>query len=153
MSQAKEPELVIPPSRRRIGPWGTVARIGLGSLFLVVAIGRGIDLADWAVALVLLPLSVVVVLALRGRNAPGLRLLGTTGYAINYGVGAVLLLTITTPALIFYGVSMLLAAARGYPGCEILAISNWVTRRDDRMACPIFSPIDGVEARQRRTSG
>ena len=112
--------------------------------------GRDIELTDWVVALVVLPLAVVVVLALRGRNAPGLRLFGTTGYAINYGIGAVLLLVMTTPALIFYGVSMLIAAARGYPGCEILAISNWVTRRDDRMACPVFSPIDGAEARQRR---
>jgi hypothetical protein len=32
-------------------------------------------------------------------------------------------------ALIFYGASMLLAALRGYAGCEVLAVSNWRLRR------------------------
>lgn len=152
MSEAKQLGSVR-SARRRIGPWGTAARIGLGTLLLTVAIGRGIGLADLFIAVIVLPLAVIVVLTFRGRNAPGLRLFGTMGYVTNYGIGAVLLLAVTTPALIFYGVSMLIAAARDYPGCEILAISNWVTRRDDRMACPVFSPIDGVEARQRRASG
>lgn len=29
-------------------------------------------------------------------------------------------------ALLFYGASMLLAALRGYAGCEVLAVSNWL---------------------------
>jgi hypothetical protein len=32
-------------------------------------------------------------------------------------------------ALLFYRVSMWLAAARGYAGCELLAVSNWLLRR------------------------
>ena len=68
------------------------------------------------------------------------------------GLAGLLLLVVTVPSLIFYGASMLLAAARGYAGCEILAIHNWVTRRDDRMACPVFSPIAAAEATQRRIS-
>jgi hypothetical protein len=40
---------------------------------------------------------------------------------------------------------MLLAAARGYAGCEVLAISNWLLRRDDQVGCMRFAPIDHVE--------
>jgi hypothetical protein len=29
-------------------------------------------------------------------------------------------------ALIFYGSSMVLAAVRGYAGCEVLAVPNWL---------------------------
>jgi hypothetical protein len=28
-------------------------------------------------------------------------------------------------------------------------LSNWILRRDDQVGCPIFSPIDAVEARHR----
>jgi hypothetical protein len=107
---------------------------------------------DLAIGLVGLPATVTVVMASRGRDAPKLRLFGAKGYAINYGIGLVLLLAMTVPAFLFYGGSMLLAAVRGYAGCEILATSNWLTKRDDRIACPVFSPIDGAEARQRRAS-
>ncbi|MGH7862504.1 MAG: hypothetical protein ACREOS_09730, partial [Candidatus Dormibacteraceae bacterium] len=48
-------------------------------------------------------------------------------------------------ALVFYGASMLLAAARGYSGCEVLAVSNWVLRRDDQVGCMVLSPIDRLE--------
>lgn len=54
-------------------------------------------------------------------------------------------------ALIFYGASMLLAAARGYGGCEVLAISNWILRRDDQIGCLVLSPIDDYE-RQLKSS-
>jgi hypothetical protein len=30
---------------------------------------------------------------------------------------------------------MLLAAARGYAGCAVVALSNWVLRRDDQVGC------------------
>jgi hypothetical protein len=49
--------------------------------------------------------------------------------------------------LLFYGASMLLAAWRGYAGCEVLALSNWVLRRDDQVGCLLFSPIDSLESR------
>ena len=42
-------------------------------------------------------------------------------------------------ALIFYGFSMLLAAVRGYRGCELLAVSNWgsaATTRSDVWSSP-----------------
>ncbi len=50
-------------------------------------------------------------------------------------------------ALVSYGASMLLAAVRGYGGCEVLAISNWILRRDDQVGCLVLSPIDDFERR------
>ena len=49
------------------------------------------------------------------------------------------------PALIFYGAALLLAAARGYAGCEVLAFSNALRRRGDEIGCAVFSPIDAIE--------
>jgi hypothetical protein len=50
-------------------------------------------------------------------------------------------------ALYFYGAAMLLAAVRGYGGCEVLAVSNWLLRRDDQVGCVLFWPVDALEAR------
>jgi hypothetical protein len=49
--------------------------------------------------------------------------------------------------LLFYGGSMLLAAVRGYAGCEVFAAANWLLRRDDQVGCAPFWPIDVAEAR------
>lgn len=48
-------------------------------------------------------------------------------------------------ALIFFGGSMLVAAVRGYRGCEVLAVSNWILGRNDQVGCVLFSPIDHLE--------
>lgn len=138
---------------RRIGPLGTAARVCVGVVLLAVAVSMNPGVTDLAIGLLVLPVAVVMVLWLRGANAPPLRLFGPVGYAVNFGVAGLLLLVVTVPALIFYGASMLLAAWRGYAGCEILAVQTWVTGRDDRMACPVFSPIDSVERRHRVPSG
>jgi hypothetical protein len=53
-------------------------------------------------------------------------------------------------ALLFYGASMLLAAARGYAGCEVLAVSNWLLRRDDQVGCVLFTPVDALTRGRRR---
>jgi hypothetical protein len=50
-------------------------------------------------------------------------------------------------AMIFYGTTMLVAAGRGYAGCEVLAISNWVLRRDDQVGCLLFEPVDRAKRR------
>jgi hypothetical protein len=47
--------------------------------------------------------------------------------------------------LIFVGGSLLLAALRGSAGCEFLALSNWLLRRHDQLACAVFTPIDSLE--------
>jgi hypothetical protein len=36
-------------------------------------------------------------------------------------------------------------ALRGYTGCEMLALSNWLLRRTDQIACAVFTPIDSLE--------
>jgi hypothetical protein len=54
-------------------------------------------------------------------------------------------------ALLFYGASMLLAALRGYAGCEVLAVSNWLLGRDDQVGCLLFWPIDHAERRRTHT--
>jgi hypothetical protein len=56
-------------------------------------------------------------------------------------------------ALLFYGGSMLVAAARGIAGCEVLAVSNWLLRRDDEVGRAPFSPLDALESRHARRSG
>ncbi len=40
---------------------------------------------------------------------------------------------------------MLVAAARGYAGCEVLAVSNLLLRRDDQVGFAPFWPIDTLE--------
>jgi len=47
---------------------------------------------------------------------------------------------------------MLLAAVRGYAGCELLAVSNWLLRRDDQVGCVVYGPVDFAESRLRRAS-
>jgi hypothetical protein len=39
--------------------------------------------------------------------------------------------------------------ACGYGGCEVLAISNWILRRDDQVGCLALSPIDEYERRMK----
>ncbi|MFQ5479610.1 MAG: hypothetical protein ACE5E4_13455 [Candidatus Binatia bacterium] len=66
------------------------------------------------------------------------------------GLLVVLLLFVYPPTrvatLLFYGISLLIAAVRGYAGCEVLAISNWLLRRDDQVGCVVFSPLDALES-------
>jgi hypothetical protein len=50
--------------------------------------------------------------------------------------------------LVFLGASMLVAAGRGHVGCESLAISNWLLRRDDQVGCLLFGPLDELERRR-----
>jgi hypothetical protein len=79
-----------------------------------------------------------------------LRATGPVAHALNVAVFVVLyLLEPTSDAALlfylFYRVSMWLAAARGYAGCELLAVSNWLLRRDDQIGCAVFWPIDRLE--------
>ena len=94
-------------------------------------------------------------LRLRYTSTP-LRATGPVGHLVNAAIFLALYLTpwyfrplaFTSDAtLYFYGASMLLAAVRGYGGCEVLAVSNWLLGRDDQVGCLIFSPLDALEAR------
>jgi hypothetical protein len=114
---------------------------------LVGAVILGIGTLDAVFGLVAFPLAVVAFVAIRGRTATPVRLTGTEGHCINCAVGVAAFVLVPVAALLFYGSSMLVAAARGYGGCEIFAISNWLLRRDDQIACPVFHPVDRAERR------
>jgi hypothetical protein len=123
-------------------------------LVWLVAIGH-FQPAAWALGLVGFPAVLLGWQWLRARRNPAQFLaIGPVGFAVNIGVFLVLFLTpwyapalaVTSNATqLFYGASMLLAAARGYAGCEVLAVSNWILRRDDQVGCIIFWPIDHLE--------
>lgn len=153
-----------PASRRRaIGPVGTVARTVVGAALLADVItghaSGGWRPLPWLLALVLFPVSLVTMQWVRARRgAPRLQATGPVGHVLNIAVFMALYLTpwyapafqaTSDAALIFYGGSMLLAALRGYAGCEVLALSNWLLRRDDQVGCVVFAPVDMVESSGR----
>ncbi len=74
---------------------------------------------------------------------------GALGFCANIAFGTALFSFDATRELttVFYGASLLLAAARGYAGCEVLAVSNFLLRRQDQVGCLLFSPLDEVETR------
>jgi hypothetical protein len=138
--------------RRGIGPLGTTARVLVGGLLLgSVAWGhltRGFHPFSWVLGLVGFPVLLLVGQWLRARHTPSpLRATGAVGHALNLAVFLALYLLEPTSdaALLFYGASMLLAALRGYAGCEVLAVSNWLLGRDDQVGCAVFWPIDHLE--------
>jgi hypothetical protein len=151
-------------SRRKIGRVGTAARLLVG-LVLLGSVLQG-ELAGpfrpaaWLLGLVGLPAMLLGWQWWRAHQArPPLAATGPVGHALNIAVFLALYLTpwyapplrfTSDAALLFYGTSMLLAALRGYAGCEVLAVSNWLLRRDDQVGCAVFWPIDQFERRLRR---
>lgn len=149
--------------RREIGPWGTTARVvtGVAAIAVGVAVphrsplldlpGAGSDLVGLLVGLVGVPVSLTLAVWVRGRTAPQLRL----------GHGAACLVTLLTvgaaqfyPVAVWVGIGapLLLLAAVGRSGCELLAVPNLVLRRDDYLFCLPFSPLDAWERRRRTSS-
>jgi hypothetical protein len=155
--------------RRHIGGIGTAARIVLGLVFLFLGVtggrisvmhgqvGIGFEPLSVAIGLVGFPAVVLAWQWLRARFTPTrLEATGPGSTALNMLVLAALLLTplyapplsfTSVAALVFYGASMLLAALRGYSGCEVTAISNWMLGRDDQVGCLVLSPVDELERR------
>lgn len=110
--------------------------------------------ASLALGLLLLPAALLLWQWMRLRRDPGrLEATGPLPTTINIAVFALLVSTPSIPAIsfvgfaamVFYGASLLLAALRGYAGCEVLAASNWFLRRDDQIGCLVLSPVDGWE--------
>jgi hypothetical protein len=152
-----------PGDRREIGPIGTAARVvgGLVAIGLPIVLG-GFGWWDAAAALVALPLAAtgaaaLITLAYR-RLAPELLARrdaicsGPACWLIAITVGAAVGIDILTPASgevalwVWLGGSMLVAAARGFGGCEVLAIPNLLTGRRDQVGCVLYTPIDRAEA-------
>lgn len=112
----------------------------------------------WGLGLVGFPAGVLVWHRWMASRHPGrLQATGLTGHLAGTAVFFALYLTwwyapaleVTSDAvLLFYGCSMLLAAARGRAGCEVLAFSNWMLRRDDEAGCLLFEPVDRLAPRR-----
>ena len=148
--------------RRAIGPAGTAARVVVGLMFLAIVLQgelstRRVNLASLAFGLAGIPLVVLTWQWLRARRMPA-RLEATRpwDFALNMAVLAALYLTpwyakpiafLGDATLFFYGTSMLLAAWRGFDGCEVLAVSNWLLHRKDHVGCALFAPVDYLERR------
>ena len=137
---------------RAIGPLGTTARVLVGGMLVASVtwghLDRGFHPSAWLLGLVGFPALVVSGQWLRARRTPSpLRATGAAAHALNVAVFLVLYLLEPTSdaALLFYGASMWLAAVRGYAGCEVLAVSNWLLGRDDQIGCAVFWPIDQLE--------
>lgn len=160
--------------RRQIGSIGTAARVVLGLLFLTYGllggkltvlngqVGTGFSPLSVALGLVALPAVLLAWQWLRSRRAPTrFEATGPLATTLNMLILFALLLTplyapplsfTSGAAAIFYGASLLLAAMRGYAGCEVLAVSNWLLRRDDQVGCLVLSPIDHLERRRGAVS-
>lgn len=135
------------PATRDIGRIGTIARavFGVGSLAAAATLGTP-SIWHWIVGFGVLPLvSVAVMALLRHTGARPVRWTGPAGHLTNTALAVALFVVMPHAALIFYGAALLLAAARGYAGCEVLAFSNHLLRRSDEIGCPVFSPIDAIE--------
>ena len=138
--------------RRAIGRLGTTARFLVGGLLLASVtwghLARGFHPSAWLLGLVGFPALLVAGQWLWARRrATPLRATGPVAHGLNVAVFVLLYLLEPTSdaALLFYGASMWLAAARGYAGCEVLAVPNWLLRRDDQVGCAVFWPIDQLE--------
>jgi hypothetical protein len=154
----------VPDRSRAIGPAGTAARILLGG-FLVgtvieAEITDGFTPLLWALGLLAFPGVLLAAQWVRARRGGDqLHATGPVAYLVTLA-GFIAITFIPEynraidvtgdAAVIFVGTSMLLAAARGYAGCEVLAISNWLLRRDDQLGCIVFAPVDLAESRPRR---
>ncbi len=151
-----------PGQRSRIGLLGTCARLVVGVVLLGSVLGGelragSLVIPSLVLGLVGFPSVVLASQWLRARRDPSrLEATGPLGMTLNMGIVAVLFFGpwyvrpawfVSDAVLIFYGASMLLAALRGYGGCEVLAVSNWLLRRDDQVGCLVFAPVDLLERR------
>jgi hypothetical protein len=150
---------------RDIGPIGTVSRAVGGLIAIAVPIAlSGLSWWDVGAALVALPL---ITMALSALVTAGYERFAPESLARRHSicsgpacvlvagvVGVAIALSIVSPVnevaiWSFFGVSMLVAALRGYAGCEVLAIPNAITGRRDQIGCVLYTPIDAAEARSK----
>ena len=145
-------------TKRQIGVIGTAARLVTGtwlagSVFYGHVVRGPFRPLSWIIGPVIFPVIFLAWQWARAHYNPSrLKANGPIASIINLVIFFYFLLR--TPSsiaftrdavLLFYGVSMLLAALRGYAGCEALAISNWILKRDDQLGCLFFSPLDYAE--------
>jgi len=148
---------------RQIGPIGTAVRAiaGLAATSIAIA-GHGLGAWDVAAALVGFPILAsglhFVVASTYDRVAVGRTASRSTRtWTISVAVLALILvigtaLTFVTPIdggsiFLFFGASLLIVAARGDAGCEVLAVVNAISGHRDTTGCVAFAPVDSVEGR------
>jgi hypothetical protein len=139
---------------RRIGAIGTTTRlvVAAGLLYLALFDGTswGLEWYDAAVGFGILPAAVIAFGLAVHRFASGpVRFTGSAGTTANclLLVGLGVNPYTAGGAALFYGATLLVAVWRRQPGCEATVVSNAILGRDDQIGCPLFSPIDEVEAR------
>lgn len=158
--------------RRQIGAIGTTARVVIGALLFVFgALGGkfifihghpqfGLNAAALILGLLGFPAVLIAWQWMRLRRDPSrLEATGPLATTVNILAFGLLIGISYVPAIsyvgyaafVFYGASMLLAAVRGYAGCEVLAASNWLLHRDDQIGCLVLSPVDRLEQRYRQS--
>lgn len=147
-------------SLRPIGTVGRVMRVLVGVALLALAIiglppwGHLIPVSQLLLGLIAFPAVATLIqftrLAITRRR---LDQIGGVATVLNCLVITVLVIASPTrgATLVFLGSSMFVAAVRGYGGCETLAVSNWLLRRDDQVGCVLFSPLDIFEAARNRS--
>ena len=150
------------PARRRrhIGLAGTTGRIILGGAMVGSVVWgharSGPDLWAWLIGLFAMPALTIIWQRWRAGRDPErlVWLSGPIGHPATVAAFLALYLTpwyapavsvLSDAALTFYGTTTLVAAGRGYAGCEVLAISNWFLGRDDQVGCLLFEPVDRRE--------
>ena len=148
-------------TNHRIGPWGTATRAlaGVGGIAWGVSVPHQHPMLDlplagsrvWGavVGVVVLPVLMTLLIALRGRSAAPLRLGHGPAWLVTAGV--VLVAQVFPVAILTWiGVTLLLLAVLRRGGCEVLAVPNLLLRRRDYLVCLPFSAIDAWESERAR---
>jgi hypothetical protein len=150
---------------RQIGPAGTSARLLGGALAITLPIALdGLTWFEAGVALLALPLIAAIAAPV---ITAGYRRVYPRALQLRHGICSLpactlivvmviannLLVAPTTAngnvtIWVWLGASMLLAAARGYGGCEVLAPYNVISGRREQIGCLLYTPIDNVEAKR-----
>ena len=155
---------------RSIGLLGTAARVLAG--IALVAYGLSDELTGWDAigGVLVLPVVAVVLGGVLGpavawisRATGRLRTPAARTWAVHLtalvsilaiAIALTFVTPIDAPAIwLFFGASLLVAAARGDAGCEALAIPNAISGRRERTGCIAFAPVDALEAAARPTRG
>ena len=130
---------------RRVGRWGSVARVAVGAG--LVALAFVYWRAGWTavlIGLVALPALATALMWLRDRAAPPLRL-GAAGHLVTVAHITVTVILFGDAAALFYGSMTLVAGLQANGGCEVTTLANWLRSRDDQVGCPLFAPVDALD--------
>lgn len=114
--------------------------------------GALLSTAVTVIALLLLYIGVQFVV---GRYLPGINRWLGAGLVLLPAVLVFLLggLPLRGGVLTFLAVSLLVAAVRADPGCEVMSLPALFAGTHTRLACIVFSPIDWLEATLHQRAG